>query len=88
MEISEHRLTLQPKMVLLLNIQKAAGYGLPKKAIKQAAPLNLLNFKEASIDKNIYSHVWRARFSCKVYFDGLPPKTLQNCEIYGPAFYQ
>lgn len=47
-----------------------------------------VEFKEASIDKNIYSHVWRARFSCKVYFDGLPPKTLQNCEIYGPAFYQ
>lgn len=47
-----------------------------------------VEFKEASIDKNIYSNVWRARFSCKVYFTGLPPKILQNCEIYGPAFYK
>lgn len=44
-------------------------------------------FKEATVDKDLYSHIWRARFSCKVYFSGLPPKTLQNCAIYGPAFF-
>lgn len=47
-----------------------------------------VEFKDATVDKNIYSKVWRARFSCKVYFNGLPPKTLQNCEVYGPAFYK
>jgi hypothetical protein len=46
----------------------------------------LLEFKEATTEKNIYSHVWRARFTCKVYFSGLPQRALQNCEIYGPAF--
>ena len=47
-----------------------------------------IEFKEATTNKNLYSHVWKARFSCKVYFSGLPPKTLENCEIYGPAFYK
>lgn len=48
----------------------------------------LLGFKDATTEKDIYSHVWRARFSCKVYFSGLPPRALQNCEIYGPVFYK
>lgn len=48
----------------------------------------LIEFKETTFDKNIYSNVWRARFSCKVYFNGLPPKFLENCEIYGPTFYK
>lgn len=47
-----------------------------------------VEFKDATIEKDIYSNIWRARFSCKVYFSGLPPKTLENCEIEGPAFYK
>ena len=47
-----------------------------------------VEFKEPTTNKDRYSNVWKARFSCKVYFNGLPPKTLQNCEIYGPAFYK
>jgi len=45
-----------------------------------------LEFNPATTDKDRYSDVWRARFSCKVYFSGLPPKTIQDAEIYGPAF--
>ncbi len=45
-------------------------------------------FRDAATAAGRYSHVWRARFSCKVYFNGLPPKTLQNCEIFVPAFFR
>jgi hypothetical protein len=47
-----------------------------------------VEFKKATTNNDRYSNVWKARFSCTVYNCCLPPKTLQNCEIYGPAFYK
>lgn len=45
-----------------------------------------VEFKPSSKEDKIHANVWKVRFSCKVYFSGLAPKTLQNVEVYGPAF--
>lgn len=53
---------------------------------QSGSTFEVVEFKDATFNQNLNKNVWRARFSCTLYFDGLPPKILSDCEIFGPVF--
>ena len=59
-----------------------------EKGDQSGSSFESVTLEDATTDKDRYSKVWRARFSCTVYFDGLPARKIHNAEIYGPAFYK